>query len=318
VPDRPKISVVIPTFNRLHTLPRAVDSVLAQSEQDLELLIVDDASDDGTDRYLASLADPRIRLFGTRSSSAAAQKLGVSGARNLGLKEARADIVACLDSDDAYRNGYLAAVTKAFEREPDVVCTLASAINHMQTKTHETRLPDVKLAPAAFEWALMCELLPVSASAIAVRRTDALAVGGFNKDLCAWEDREFLIRLAPRGSARLIPEVLWDKYLSPQDGLSSQRAKYGPWLIAYLAACQTMRARYPKLVSYLASRILVADLRHGLWSALRRDLRGFRAAGLTPSDPLALWRNHREVQSYRRRYRHAEALASLADPPHTW
>ena len=47
----------------------------------------------------------------------------------------------------------------------------------MQTKAHETRLPDVKLAPAAFEWALMCELLPVSASAIAVRRADALAVG---------------------------------------------------------------------------------------------------------------------------------------------
>ena len=67
MPDRPKISVVIPTYNRLHTLPRAVDSVLAQSEQDFELLIVDDASSDGTDRYLATLSDPRIRLFGTRS-----------------------------------------------------------------------------------------------------------------------------------------------------------------------------------------------------------------------------------------------------------
>ena len=281
MPDRPKISVVIPTFNRLHTLPRAVDSVLAQSEQDFELLIVDDASTDGTDRYLASLADPRVRVFGTRTSSAPAQKLGVSGARNRGLKEARADIVAFLDSDDAYRQRVSCSRHEQPSRASRTSCARwPPSINHMHTKAHETRLQDVKLAPAAFEWALMCELLPVAASAIAVRRADALAIGGFNKDLSAWEDREFLIRLAPRGSVRLIAEVLWDKYLSPQDGLSSQRANYGPWLIAYLAACPTMRARYPKLVSYLASRILVADLRHGLWSALRRDLRDFRAAGL--------------------------------------
>jgi hypothetical protein len=199
-----------------------------------------------------------------------------------------------------------------------VVCTLASATSHLRTKRNETRLPDVTLAPAAFAWALICELIPVAASAIAVRRADALAVGGFDAGLSAWEDREFLIRLAPRGSARLIPDLLWDKYLSASDGLSSQRANYGPWLIDYLAACPAMRARYPTLASYLATRILVADLRHGLWSALRRDLRAFGAAGLLAGGPRKLWLNHREVHRYRRRMARDEALASLGDPPHTW
>ena len=317
MPDRPKISVVIPTYNRVHTLPRAVDSVLAQSEQDFELLIVDDASADGTDGYLASIVDPRVRLFGNRSADAAAQRLGVSGARNLGLREASADIVACLDSDDAYRRDYLAVVTKTFEREPDIVCTLTTSLNHMQTESHETPMPDLKLAPAAFEWALICELLLVAASAIVVRRADALAIGGFNPNLSASEDREFLIRLASRGSARLIPDLLWDKYVSPVDGLSSQRANYGPWLIDYVAACPAFR-RYPKLVSYLATRVLVADLRLGLWSALRRDLRDFRAAGLLTEGPLRLWRDYREVKRYRRQNARREALASLVDPPHTW
>jgi glycosyltransferase involved in cell wall biosynthesis len=317
VPDRPKISVVIPTFNRLHTLPRAVDSVLGQSEQSFELLIVDDASTDGTDRYLAAIGDRRVRRIGVHCAGAAAQRLGVSGARNLGLREARADIVAFLDSDDYYRRDYLAVVTNIFAREPDVVCTLTTSLNHMKGESHETPMPDVKLAPAAFEWALMCELLLVAASAIAVRRADALAIGGFNTDLTAWEDREFLIRLASRGNARLIPDVLWDKYLSAVDGLSSQRANYGPWLIDYVGACPAFR-RYPTLVSYLATRVLIADVRLGLWSALQRDFRNFRAAELLAGGPLRLWRNYRQVKRYRRQYARQEALASLADPPHTW
>src|SRR4051794_37621137 len=59
----PRCSVILPTYNRLRTLPRAVASVLAQDEPDFELIIVDDASTDGTQRWLATLADPRIRLI---------------------------------------------------------------------------------------------------------------------------------------------------------------------------------------------------------------------------------------------------------------
>ena len=80
----PKISVVTPTHNRRQVLPRTVASVLAQDEVDFELIIVDDASTDDTRSYLATLADPRIRVL------TAARNAGVAAARNLGLDAARA------------------------------------------------------------------------------------------------------------------------------------------------------------------------------------------------------------------------------------
>src|SRR5215470_19748389 len=92
----PDISVVLATYDRRHSLPRAIASVLAQDGVRFELIVVDDASRDGTPDYLATLADPRIRVITAERNG------GPSAARNLGLKAAQADIVAFLDSDDAY------------------------------------------------------------------------------------------------------------------------------------------------------------------------------------------------------------------------
>src|SRR5689334_25349516 len=93
----PDISVVLPTHNRMSLLPRAIASVLAQSDVDFELIVVDDASSDGTAPYLATLADPRVRV------TTAQTNLGPSGARNRGLEAVRAPVVAFVDSDDTYR-----------------------------------------------------------------------------------------------------------------------------------------------------------------------------------------------------------------------
>ena len=93
----PDISVVLATYDRRHALPRAIASVLAQDGVRFELIVVDDASRDGTRAYLATLEDPRIRVI------VAERNGGPSAARNLGLAAARAAIVAFLDSDDAYR-----------------------------------------------------------------------------------------------------------------------------------------------------------------------------------------------------------------------
>src|SRR5271163_1440507 len=94
VPGVPDISVVLATYDRRHSLPRAIASVLREDVR-LELIVVDDASRDGTADYLAALADPRIRII------TAERNRGPSAARNLGLRAARAAIVAFLDSDDA-------------------------------------------------------------------------------------------------------------------------------------------------------------------------------------------------------------------------
>jgi hypothetical protein len=225
--------------------------------------------------------------------------------------------VAFLDSDDAYRPGRLAAPLAAFAADPTIVCTLSSAIRHDPGRTRESLIPAVGLAAAAFAWALICDLVPVEATSITVRRVPALAAGGFCERLWRTEDREFLIRLARYGGAPLLPEPLWEKFWGT-DSLSNAWAKAGYGLVAYARERPELTGRFRKIGAYLATKILVADVRLHLWDALWRDLKALHAAGLIDFDVMRLIRDHREVRRYRRAMSGATALAGLAGPPDEW
>jgi glycosyltransferase involved in cell wall biosynthesis len=273
--------------------------------------VVDDASRDGTADYLATLNDPRVRVI------IAGRNGGPSAARNLGLRAARAGIVAFLDSDDAYRPHRLAAPLAAFAADPGLVCTLSSAIKHDPKGAREARVPAVKLAAPAFEWALICDLIPVEATSITVRRDAALKVGGFCERLRLTEDREFLIRLSRHGGGKLLPELLWEKFWG-DDNLSNAWAKAASGLIAYAGERREIVGRYRKVGAYLATKALVSDLRLGLWEAFWRDLGALRAAGLIDANMVRLLRDHRAVRRYRRAMSSAQALADLTGPPAEW
>jgi len=178
-------------------------------------------------------------------------------------------------------------------------------------------VPAVKLAAPAFEWALICDLIPVEATSITVRRDAARAAGGFCERLRLTEDREFLIRLARHGGAQLLPELLWEKFWG-DDNLSNAWAKAANGLIAYVGERPEIAGRYRKVGAYLATKALVADLRLGLWGAFWRDLRELRAAGLIDANLVRLIRDHREVRRYRRDMSGGAALATLAGPPAEW
>lgn len=107
----PRVSIIMPTYNRADTITRAVQSVRAQSFEDWELVIVDDGS---TDKTLAVLSDvdSRIRLIPKKHE-------GVAAARNRGLAEARGDLIAFLDSDDAWPAHHLALATAFFGAHPE-------------------------------------------------------------------------------------------------------------------------------------------------------------------------------------------------------
>ncbi len=306
--DLPDVSVVLATHDRVACLPRAIASALAQEGAPFELIVVDDASADGTPAYLASLTDPRIRVI------RAERNLGPSGARNLGLEAARAELVAFLDSDDAYRADRLARPLAAFAAEADLVCVLSSAVKFDRAAPREARIPAVKLAPAAFEWALIADLIPVEATSMTVRRAPALAVGGFCDKLRLAEDREFLIRLARKGAGRLLPDLLWEKSWV-DDSLSNQWAAAGRGLIAYVEARPEYRGRFRKLGSYLATKVLVGHLRNRAPLAFARDLVRLSSAGLVDANIPRLLRDHRAVSRYRRATASEAALAALTGPP---
>jgi len=309
--DLPDISVVVATYNRAATLPRAVASVLAEKDTRFELIVVDDASTDGTRDYLAGLADTRIRVI------RAERNLGPSGARNRGLESARASVVAFLDSDDAYRPGRLALPLAAFAADRQLVCVLSSAVKHDRDRPREARIPAVRLAPAAFAWALIADLIPVEATSMTVRRAPALAVGGFCERLRLTEDREFLIRLAAKGAGRLLPDVLWEKSWV-DDSLSNDWAAAGQGLIAYVGERPEYRGRFRKLGSYLATKVLVTHLRNRAPLAFVRDLARLSAAGLIDANIARLVRDHREVSRYRKAASGEGALAALKGPPESW
>jgi hypothetical protein len=187
----PTVSVVIPTHQRRDLVGRAVRSVLAQTYRDIELIVVDDGSSDGTAESLAAL-DGQLRLHRQPNR-------GVAAARNAGVALARGSIVAFLDSDDRWLPDHLAVVTETFARKSRAVLVSTTPEHRAEGR-------------AAPEDAVLLRPLPACLygnpvgwpSSIAVRRDNLLAVGGFDERLPVGEGGELWARLAFRGPFALL------------------------------------------------------------------------------------------------------------------
>ena len=113
---QPLVTVVLPTFNREALLPRALDSVIAQTHDNWEIVVVDDGSTDGT----AGVLDRYTGLIGPRLTVIRQQNFGSSSARNAGIDAARGRFVAFLDSDDEFAPTKLDRQVELFERRPEL------------------------------------------------------------------------------------------------------------------------------------------------------------------------------------------------------
>ena len=186
-------SVVIPTFNRAQVLKRALDSVLQQTLQDFEIVVVDDGSTDSTDQLLKGYQDPRLKVFRQPNSGLP------SKARNRGIGEARGEWTAFLDSDDYWLPDKLKKVEAALRTAP----TNTIAVSHWEeehrngakTKTlrHGTPIPSEFL----YERLLLLGNC-FSTSAMVVRTRDLQAMGGFDTraEFRIVEDYELWLRIA--------------------------------------------------------------------------------------------------------------------------
>lgn len=128
------VSVVIPTYNRVGLVGAAVESALAQDRADLEILVVDDGSKDGTREMMARVygGNPRVRCLSKANG-------GVSTARNLGIRESRGEFVAFLDADDVWLPGKLALQLECLRRFPQagMVWTDMDAVDGAGRVLHE-------------------------------------------------------------------------------------------------------------------------------------------------------------------------------------
>lgn len=110
----PQISIIIPTYNRKSHLGRALESVWGQTESSYEVIVIDDGSTDGTTEWLHS-SHPQVRVIQLSDNQ------GAAAARNVGIRQAKGQWIAFLDSDDQWLPDYLEAQTQALKQHPDSV-----------------------------------------------------------------------------------------------------------------------------------------------------------------------------------------------------
>ncbi len=214
--SRPLVSVVIPTFNRAKTILRAVDSVIGQDYAPLELIVVDDGSEDGTGALLAPLAETG-RLILHRQANR-----GVSAARNAGIGLARGSLVAFLDSDDQWLPAKISAQVKFMADHPEAVLvqTQERWIRHGRRVNPGRR--HLKKAGDIFLESL--KLCLISPSAVMLRKSLLDEVGLFDEKLSAAEDYDLWLRITARYPAHLIDEELMIRYGGHPDQLSARHS----------------------------------------------------------------------------------------------
>ncbi len=184
----PTVSVVVPTYNRAGYVVEAVESVLAQTFRDLEVIVVDDGSTDGTAKALAPYLD-RIRYVRQENR-------GLAAARNRGIREATGEFVAFLDSDDRFEPGLLRAVLATFEAHPDAGAVFPAEREidpdgRRRDRVHTKRSPGPYFTPASMvgkDTGVGCGRPPV------VRRAKLLELGGFDETVRCAVDCDMWIR----------------------------------------------------------------------------------------------------------------------------
>ena len=186
----PLVSVVIPVYNRAHVLGRAIRSVRAQTFRDLELLVVDDGSRDGSAEAAGPVDDPRIRVVRLPHNH------GVSRARNTGIREARGRLVAFLDSDDEWIPEKLERQVECFRRQPAGVEPLVACryVRHNDL-THRVAGPSRPI-PRGDPFDQIIRAQAPLPSCVVVPRAALDAAGGLDETLAAFADYELWLRLA--------------------------------------------------------------------------------------------------------------------------
>ena len=200
----PKVSVVLPAFNRLQFLRPAVESVLAQTFADWELLIADDGSGEDTRNYLRGLRDRRIKVLWLAHSGSPAS------VRNTALREATGDYVAFLDSDDLWVADKLAIQLSALQSQTArpwnysaYTCIDASG----NPRVCPGRAAWTPYEGPIFERLLGYEADIVTASVMVERRL-ILSLGCFDEAQAVQEDHDLWMRLAIAGDAGVIDQPL--------------------------------------------------------------------------------------------------------------
>lgn len=251
--EPPRVSVIIPTFNRAWCLREAVDSVLGQEFRGFELIVVDDGSSDETPQLLLGYGGA-LRMLRQKNR-------GVSAARNAGVAAARGELIAFLDSDDIWLPGKLACQVDFFNRHP---AALICQTEELWVKNGRRVNPGKRHRKrGGMIFAPSLELCLVSPSAVMLRRGLFDRVGLFDERLPACEDYDLWLRVSSRYPVGLIETPL----ILKRGGHSDQLSR----------AWGLDKYRADSLARLISSGMLTPDQRRAAEVALRRKCRVYAA-----------------------------------------
>jgi glycosyltransferase involved in cell wall biosynthesis len=241
----PEVSVIVPTYNRRALLAESLASLQKQHDVDVEILVVDDGSTDGTAAWVAALGDPRIRVL-------AGAHAGIAAARNRGIAAARADVIAFHDSDDLALPGRLARPLAYLRAHPGVDLVVQNG----EIDTAGERAPWVRPAVAralarrplgvaeVFRWNLG------QLQGMCVTRRALAAVGGFDPAFEVLEDLDLVLRVVVRFRAAFLdaPAFVYRRHAA---GASADRARLRA---AAIRVGEKLVAEHPEVLPLLGAR----------------------------------------------------------------
>jgi glycosyltransferase involved in cell wall biosynthesis len=250
----PEVSVVIPTRNRVHFLPRCLRAVLAQEDVAIEVIVVDDGSTDETATLLSDYEDERLRVVRL------AERHGVARARNVGIGEAQGQWLAFVDDDDLWAPHKLKwQLEAAREAGADFAYGAAVVINEDHVIVRYGSPPD----PSELQRALLSRnVIPGGCSNVIAKTGLIRRIGGFDPRLAHLADRDVWIRLAHEGRAAACPQIVV-AYLTHSGNMRYQREPDGV-----------------EEVEYLLEKHRHSRSRHGVASGRREGYRYFARAQL--------------------------------------
>lgn len=248
-------------YNGEDFVGEAVDSILAQTFDDFELIVINDGSTDDTAAVLASYEDPRVQIF-------AQSNQGIPKSRNRALQHARGQYIAVLDADDIAHPARLARQVDCLDAHAEVVA-LGSGYKQVDVLRDRT----FRIIPPTADGAIRRAMItgnPICHSSVMMRRSALERVGSYDERFHYSQDYELWSRLAQVGELRNLPEVLVTRRYhsrSVSNNLTTEFLRLRLFWQASSLAVQ--RLGFPQSYRLLALRSIVLFLALDLYSAVK-------------------------------------------------
>ncbi len=247
------VSAIIPTHNRSKLLQRAINSVLSQTYKNFEIIIIDDGSNDNTQNICQKFIDENENIRYIRNENSA----GGAEARNIGMRQAKGEIITFLDDDDEWLPQKLEKQIEIFKQNPEVGIV---GTNYFWIDVEKNHIKKIKLPQKQSLKTLLLENTLGSFSFNAIQKRLFEKYGGIRPDMKSSQDWHFWLKLAPNTKI-----LITDNYLVKYYNYSGDPNRISS------STDRAIESRKKVLHDYQNQMSFFVNLKHKLWIWQRRN-----------------------------------------------